>query len=239
MGNSYFQFKQFTVQQAGSAMKVCTDACIQGAFTAAYLQTRLPAVQRVLDIGTGTGLLALMLAQRGNYAIDAVELDAAAARQAQENFAASPWPHQLQIFHTDIKDFHPEAAYPFIITNPPFFENNLQGPQQRRTAAMHTVSLGHAELLAAIQQMLAPGGSFSVLLPAGEFERFRRMGEAAGFTLRELLEIQQTPAHVPFRCVGIFGPAGDLHTGQLVIHDEQRQYTPPFVTLLKDYYLYL
>lgn len=239
MGNSFFQFKQFTVQQEGSAMKVCTDACIQGAFTAVYIRNHLPGLQRVLDIGTGTGLLSLMLAQRGAFAVDAVELDAAAAQQAAENFSASPWGGRLRVFHSDIKNFRPETLYPFIITNPPFFDNNLQGPQQRRTTAMHTIALAYDALLAAIQRMLAPGGSFSVLLPCGEFEKFRKLAEDAGFTLNVLLEVQQTPAHKPFRSVGIFGPEAALQMEKLVIHDEAREYTPAFVTLLKDYYLYL
>jgi tRNA1Val (adenine37-N6)-methyltransferase len=239
MGNSYFRFKQFTVQQEGSAMKVCTDACIQGAFTAAYIRNYLPALPRLLDVGAGTGLLSLMLAQYGDYRIHAVELDAAAAQQAAENFSASPWHARLQAFHSDVKDFTPGESYPFIITNPPFFHNDLQGPHLRRTTAMHTISLDYETLLAAIQRLLSPGGSFSILLPAEGFEKFRELAVSAGFTLRELLEVRQTPAHKPFRKVGIFGPAGPLHAESLVIYDGERRYTPAFVTLLKEYYLYL
>lgn len=220
-------------------MKVCTDACIQGAFTAAYIWNNLPTLQRVLDIGTGTGLLSLMLAQRGAFPVDAVELDAAAAEQAAENFGASAWGDRLRVFHSDIKDFHPETLYPFIITNPPFFDNNLQGPQQRRTTAMHTIALTYDALLAAIQRMLAPGGSFSILLPCDEFEKFRKLAGDAGFALNVLLEVQQTPAHKPFRSVGIFGPEAPPQSENLIIHDEARKYTPAFVALLKDYYLYL
>lgn len=239
MGNAYFRFKQFTVQQAGSAMKVCTDACIQGAFTAAHLRAQLPGPARLLDVGTGTGLLALMLAQAGNYAIDAVELDAAAAQQASANFAASPWADRLTVHQTDIIDFRPAQQYPFIITNPPFFENSLQGPHARRTAAMHTTTLGYEKLIAAITGLLEPGGSFSVLLPYEGFNRFRPLAEGAGFTLQRLLDVRQTPGHSPFRSVGIFGPGAALQPEQLVICNDQRQYTPAFVKLLKDYYLYL
>lgn len=239
MGNTFFRFKQFTVQQAGSAMKVCTDACIQGAFTAAHIRRQQPAPQRVLDIGTGTGLLALMLAQEGAYPVDAVELDAAAAQQAAENFAASPWADRLTVYHRDISDFNPGITYPFIISNPPFFENSLKGPQARRTAAMHTVSLGYEGLLGGIVRLLATGGSFSVLLPCGEFDRFRRLAEEAGFCLQHLLEVRQTPGHSPFRSVGVFGQAEASQMEELTIRDAQRQYTPAFVSLLKEYYLYL
>ncbi len=239
MGNHYFRFKQFIVQQAGSAMKVCTDACIQGAFTAAHIRERLPGLHSVLDIGTGTGLLSLLLAQSGGSVIDAVELDAAAAQQAAENFAASPWGERLHAIHTDISDYNPGKQYPFIITNPPFFDNSLQGPHQRRTAAMHTVTLGYDALLGNIVRLLAPGGSFSVLLPAAGFGRFRSMAEQAGFALQRLLEVRQTPGHSPFRSIGIFGPSAELQREELVIYNEQRQYTPAFATLLRDYYLYL
>ncbi|MGX5816637.1 tRNA1(Val) (adenine(37)-N6)-methyltransferase [Chitinophaga lutea] len=238
MGNTYFQFKQFRVEQAGSAMKVCTDACIQGAFTAAFTRA-LPASARVLDIGAGTGLLSLMLAQDSAFTIDAVELDGAAAEQATANFAASPWPHRLRLHRGDIAAFQTGAPYDFIISNPPFFHNNFRGPNPQRTNAMHTVTLGYDTLLAAIQRLLKPDGQFSVLLPHDGFQRFRAMAEASGYTLQELLEIRQTPRHAPFRAVGIFGNGGALRKGALVIREVDGEYPVEFIRLLRDYYLYL
>lgn len=235
MGNSYFRFKQFTVQQAGSAMKVCTDACIQGAFTAAFAKD----APGILDIGTGTGLLSLMLAQQSPAAIDALELDEAAFRQATANFEASPWQHRLRAIHADVQDYRPEKPYAFIITNPPFYENDLKSPDGRRNAAMHTTTLDYEALLTAILRLLAPGGRFSVLLPYAGFQRFREMAGAAGFTLQELLEVRQTTGHGFFRSVGIFGEGGETHTRELSVYDAQRRYTPEFTDLLKDYYLYL
>ncbi|GEP98248.1 tRNA1(Val) (adenine(37)-N6)-methyltransferase [Chitinophaga cymbidii] len=242
MGNTYFKFKQFTVHQQGSAMKVCTDACIQGAFTALHAGN----AARVLDIGAGTGLLSLMLAQGMVDAdparpapvhIDAIELDAAAATQARENFDASPWKDRLHLIRDDIRHYHPATQYPFIITNPPFFENDLKSPDHQRNAAMHAVSLDYEALLDAIRRLLTPDGRFSVLLPYEGFQRFRKL--AADFVLQELLEIRQTPAHGYFRAVGIFGKSGTLHREELTIYDDQRQYTPAFIQLLKPYYLYL
>ena len=235
MGNSYFRFKQFTVQQEGSAMKVCTDACIQGAFTAAFVKQET----RILDIGAGTGLLSLMLAQQSPAVIDALELDEAAFRQAAANFESSPWPGRLHALHQDVQTYAPAELYPFIITNPPFFENDLKGPDSRRNAAMHTTTLDYAALLNAVQRLLTPHGRFSVLLPYEGFQRFREMAEAAGYTLQELLEVRQTPGHGFFRSIGIFGRGGGTHARELTVHDAARQYTPAFTALLKDYYLYL
>lgn len=237
MGNSWFQFKQFRVEQAGSAMKVCTDACIQGAWTAAYLQTAPPA--RLLDIGAGTGLLSLMIAQQITASIDAAELDAAAAEQARANFAASPWAERLRLIETDIRTFASPEPYDFIITNPPFYQNDLRGPDARRTAAMHTSTLDYAALLAAIRRLLKADGSFSVLLPYEEFKIFRALAEWQGYPLRAVLHIRQSATHAPFRSVGIFGEGKTRAEDALIIHDAQRQYTPAFAALLQPYYLYL
>jgi len=240
MPNSYFRFKQFTVHQDRSAMKVCTDACIQGAFTARYLARRAVPVQQVLDIGTGTGLLALMLAQQLPAAITGIELDAAAAGQAAENFAASPWAARLQVTQADIRDMPVARQYDCIITNPPFYEGSLQSSNALRNQAMHATTLGYAELLAAIAAHLDSGGLFSVLLPYAAFGIFRQLAAAAGFFPQEILEIKQSLRHGCFRSVGIFsrsaaGPA--LH--RLAIYDEHNKYTPAFTALLKEYYLYL
>lgn len=235
MANTFFKFKQFTVHQEGSAMKVCTDACIQGAFTAVYL----PVVPRLLDIGTGTGLLSLMLAQQCSASIDAIELDEQAALQAASNFNSSPWGGRLKVVQQDVREFSSGVRYPFIITNPPFYENDLKSGDSKRNAAMHATSLSYEALLAAIINLLTSDGAFSVLLPHDGFQRFRALAEAAGFTLRELLEVRQTPAHGYFRAVGIFGVEGPLRVSEMSIYDGQQKYTPEFTALLQDYYLYL
>ncbi|WP_168208875.1 tRNA1(Val) (adenine(37)-N6)-methyltransferase [Chitinophaga sp. XS-30] len=244
--------------QQGSAMKVCTDACIQGAFTA--LHAGRPG--RVLDIGAGTGLLSLMLAQGVGEAmpggdgmigtggtddsasvalIDAIELDAGAAAQAQQNFEASPWKERLQLIREDVRDYRPDFSYSFIITNPPFYENALKSPDDQRNAAMHAVSLDYEALLAAISRLLSADGRFSVLLPYEGFQRFRGLAEAAGFVPQELLEVRQAPGRAYFRAVGIFARALSAATQrqELTIYDDRRQYTPAFIQLLKPYYLNL
>lgn len=238
MANTFFQFKQFTVHQEHCAMKVCTDACIQGAFTAQYLAHK--KVSAILDIGAGTGLLSLMLAQQIDAAITAVELDPAAAKQARANFAASPWADRLTLTETDIREMTPALPYDFIITNPPFYEQALKSGHAQKDQAMHATNLSYQELIRAIDRQLAPSGEVSVLLPYTAFESFRTLAIAAGYQLREVLHIRQSVNHGFFRTVGIFSRgAGDTLVKELAIHDANRVYTSAFVALLMPYYLYL
>ncbi|HEY0609240.1 MAG TPA: methyltransferase [Chitinophaga sp.] len=240
MPNQYFQFKQFTVHQEQCAMKVCTDACIQGAFTAAYLHAGGRLVERVLDIGTGTGLLSLMLAQQVPADITGIELDTAAAAQATANFKASPWADRLQVTQSDIRDLPATALYDFIITNPPFYEGSLKSSDVLRNAAMHATNLSYQELLQAIDAHLQKDGQFSVLLPYAAFQSFRQLAAAAGFYPQQILEVKQSVRHDHFRAVGIFGrEAATPLISSLTIYDERNVYTADFTALLQPYYLYL
>lgn len=221
-------------------MKVCTDACIQGAFTAAYLHAGGRAIQRVLDIGTGTGLLSLMLAQQVPADITGIELDTAAAAQARENFNTSPWADHLQVTQSDIRDLPATALFDFIITNPPFYEGSLKSSDALRNSAMHATNLSYQELLQAIDAHLQKEGQFSVLLPYAAFQSFRQLAENAGFHPLQILEIKQSVRHDHFRAVGIFGrTAATPLISNLSIYDERNVYTTAFTDLLKPYYLYL
>src|SRR5437763_249939 len=137
MPNDFFRFKQFTIQQQYCAMKVCTDACLFGAWTVSTITNEKLPAGYVLDIGAGTGLLSLMLVQQlKNSIIHAIEIDGAAAKQAGENFVASPWGEQLNIFNTAIQSFSPTQRYDFITTNPPFFQDDLASPNAQRNIAL-------------------------------------------------------------------------------------------------------
>ena len=138
-------------------MKVCTDACLFGAFVANCLSP----IVNCLDIGTGTGLLSLMLAQETNAQIDAVEIDAAAFQQAKENFKASPWSSRLNIFNTDILHYSTDKKYDCIISNPPFFEDDLKSFSEGKNIAKHNNALTLAQLLTAINAHLAATGFFA------------------------------------------------------------------------------
>ena len=118
--NSWFQFKQFTVHQDKCAMKVCTDACLFGAWVANKLVQNKITAKNILDIGCGTGLLSLMLAQKTNAVIDSVEIDASAFDQAKQNISLSSWKEKIQLYHNSINNFEPLTRYDFIICNPPF-----------------------------------------------------------------------------------------------------------------------
>ena len=167
MANDWFSFKRFTVRQAATAMKVGTDGVLIGAWS-----TLDDGCRRVLDIGAGTGLISLMAAQRTEpwgAEVVGVELDAAAAEQASENCAASPWFDRLTIINSDIADLalrqEHVCAYDAIVSNPPFFVNSLESPSQMRNQARHTVTLTYEGLLRSVKSLLREGGSFSVVLP--------------------------------------------------------------------------
>jgi tRNA1Val (adenine37-N6)-methyltransferase len=238
MANQYFKFKQFTVHQDRCAMKVCTDACIQGAFTARHLSER--PVAQILDIGAGTGLLSLMLAQETAARITGIELDEAAAQQAGENFAASPWADRLQITQGDIRSLPSQQAYDFIISNPPFYEADLRSGDALRNQAMHATELDYTALLAAIGARLTPEGSCSILLPYQQFRTFCMQAAEAGLYPGRILDIRQSARHGYFRSVGIFSRRQlEPEMEAMAIHDNGNVYTEYFTNLLKAYYLYL
>src|SRR5688572_28253839 len=158
MPNSYFKFKQFTVNRDRAAMKVTTDACLFGAWAArsarqsAVGQSGSPGIHHVLDIGTGTGLLSLMMAQQINAEIDAIELDEDAFEQAQQNMASSPWHDNLFVIQGDAKDmaYVLGKEYDIIVSNPPFYENELESPDLKKNRAHHSAGLSLDELLSII-----------------------------------------------------------------------------------------
>jgi tRNA1Val (adenine37-N6)-methyltransferase len=160
MSNNYFQFKQFKIEQENCAMKVCTDSCLFGA----WLQPT-ENVTSILDIGTGTGLLSLMLAQKSTAQIHAIEIDKNAYLQANENFDNSVWKDRLHVHLGDIKSFNFPNTFDFIITNPPFFKNEVESEMHTEKIAKHSLHLNLTELLSAIHRLLSDSGKFAILLP--------------------------------------------------------------------------
>jgi tRNA1Val (adenine37-N6)-methyltransferase len=218
-------------------MKVCTDACILGA----WFSAKIPRYSTVLDIGSGTGLLMMMLAQRSQAEIHGIEIDPTAYKQLKENTSQNDWKERLKVFSGDARSFHFPLKYDFIISNPPFFENDLLSTDDREQIAKHSKHLTLEALLEVIASNLQPHGAFGILLPYHRWEEFNKLALQQNFSLTEKLIVRHTPKHATFRAIlhytrnqHSFAP--DL---ELNIKDDNGGYTPGFVELLKDYYLYL
>jgi len=218
-------------------MKVCTDACLFGSISRVQPSRDL----RILDIGAGTGLLSLMYAQRHPQAlIAAVEIDPAAAQQATENFAASPWVDRLRVYNTPIQEFKPPTSYDVIISNPPFFDNDLQSNDAKRNLALHSKALSLKELVVSIDRLLKEDGYFGVLLPYHRTVYLEQLAAAKGFHADQKVSVKQSPTHNYFRSILFFSRTGSVRIErEIVIQDTSKKYTTEFVELLKDYYLYL
>lgn len=236
MSNSWFQFKQFTIHQDRSAMKVTTDACIQGAWTPVY-----PQVKQVLDIGAGTGLLSLMLAQRAPLVqIDGVELDEACAVQARENIAASRWKDRIAIHNANIRQWQGDKQYDLIICNPPFFNNSLLGDNDRRNNVRHTLSLSYTDLLASMDRLLGADGYISILLPATEHGIWEQLIADAGWKIYSKLCIAPREAAEPNRIVSLAGRDATKQLMEIYLPIRGAEgYTPAFTELMRPYYLKL
>jgi len=235
-----FQFKQFTIEQQASAMKVTLDACLFGAIVCH--QRRLSPSDKALDIGTGTGLLALMMAQAGVEHIDAVEIDPAAAMEASNNVAQSPFASAVNVHREDIDNFEAESLYDVVITNPPFFSNSLKGPNQQRNQARHNDGLTFDRLCQKIRQLLAPSGEAWLLLPVDEMERLTAEAATKGLYPQAQWLLRSTESSVPYRSVVRFTLAcqpKSVSTEHIIIRDRSGAYTQAFSKLLQPYYLKL
>ncbi len=239
MGNSYFRCKEFNVNQEHCAMKVCTDACLFGAWVAAAVEAGRITTNRILDIGAGTGLLSLMLAQKSQALVDAVELDPAAADEAAANFLASSWAHRLRVVKADVRLVEFEHKYDLILSNPPFFENDLASADDKRNLALHSSALSLEELLSVIQHCLEDNGRFAILLPYHRKGFFTALAEANGFSVEEEVSVRQTNEHAYFRSMMLFGRSGKITRISNISIRNGAEYSTAFVHLLKDYYLNL
>lgn len=241
MPNDHFQFKQFIVHQDRTAMKVSTDACIQGALAAKFWQEQ--PVQSLLDIGTGTGLLSLMLAQKLPVAkITAIEIEAAALAQAGDNFALSVWKDQLNIAHSSLQAFKPAGTFDAIICNPPFFHRHLNSAIQQRDLARHDHQLRKEDLAGNVGRLLKNGGTFCVLYPSSEWAAWMNVAKANGWNLSLEVAIRPYANRPVNRMVGFFDKQvpGTVQQRQVTIYEDAgKEYTREFIELMKDYYLYL
>lgn len=236
MPNSYFRFKQFTIHQDKTAMKVCTDACLFGGWIASLAHSI--RVEHVVDIGTGTGLLSLMLAQVSGAEIQAADIDKDAFAQASENFLASPWKDRLTAFHADAKTFDKNVRYDLIISNPPFYENDLLSGDDQRNVALHSTSFGLSDLLQTAKRLLSNNGHLAVLIPYRRVKYFDAEIQREGFATQRKVLVKQTPKHDYFRCMYWLtnGTVSETIEREIIIRSSDK-YTEEFYSYVKDYYL--
>ena len=253
MANTFFQFKKFIVHQAHTSMKVCTDACLFGAWAAS--DQRLLNAHKILDIGAGTGLLSLLIAQANNNAtITAVEIESAAATEATSNFKLSPWPDHLNLVHDDIRNFsnHANNLYDVIITNPPFYEGDLKSPDENKNTAAHSTALPWNILIENVAKLLTDGGSFFVLIPTLRAYTMQKLCDTNGLQLEEEVLVHNTAKTLPIRAMQKFTKKNmaqmdvektnvvpQVKRKKIFIKDTDNNYSPEFNALLKDYYLHL
>lgn len=230
-----FHFQQFSLHHHRSTMKVGTDAVLLG------IWTELKGVTDVLDIGTGCGIIPLLLAARSaKIKVDAVELDLGSFEESSENFMQSPFAGRLQVFHADINDFVPEVGrkYDLIISNPPFFINDHRPVLTGRKLARHTDTLRYDQLVETALRLLNPDGRFSVVLPYRESKVFLKLAEQSGLHLQRRMLIFPKPCKEPNRINLLLGNSATVPmTEKFIIRNEDGFFTQQYLTKVKDFYL--
>jgi tRNA1Val (adenine37-N6)-methyltransferase len=235
MPNTSFAFKQFVIRQDKCAMKVGTDAVLLGAWV-------LPNdCKDILDIGTGTGVIALMLAQKTNAYIDAIDLDEHACLQAKQNIQESKFPDRISVTHISLQDYAKTShkQYDLIVTNPPYFEQSLKSSDEQRSHARHADVLPFEELLDGVLKLLNEKGKFCLILPTLEAEKFRALAEKKGLYLSKLLRVKsRVDKDTDKRHVMQFEvKPTEFSEKSIAIEEEVRhQYTEDYKDLTKDYY---
>ncbi len=231
-----FQFKQFTIKQDRCAMKVGTDGLLLGAWA--------PVSHNpfsILDIGAGTGLIALMLAQRSHAGqIDALEIDDDAYEQCVENFEESPWGDRLFCYHAGLDEFmeEPEDEYDLIVSNPPFYTEDYTSGNKQRDKARFTQSLPFEDIVEAASILLSDIGLFAVIIPYKEEEHFITLAKEESLFPFKITRIKGTPVTEIKRSLIAFSRIEqEVITDELVIEIARHQYTPEYISLTQDFYL--
>ena len=227
-----FRFKQFSVEQDDVAMKVGTDGVLLGAWA------ECEGARRILDIGTGTGVIALQMAQRNPMAqVQAVEIDETAARRARANFDNSPWAERLEVAQTPVQEFSPAEKFDLIISNPPYFIDSLLPPDAKRSTARHTHDLTFEELDKAVGRLLAENGKFALILPVTEFERYLSLTQ---LHLVRRCDVSSIDGGAVKRILGEFAkqkPTEVAHETLAIEVENRGEFSAEYRALTKDFYL--
>ena len=235
MPSSFFRFKQFIVHQDKSAMKVGTDGVLLGAWTGASNACS------ILDIGTGTGLIALMLAQVSQAKIDAIDVDKNSCEQALENISLSPWNDRINIIHKSFQEYQQNChlKYDLLVSNPPFFINSLKSGKEERNLARHNDALPFHDIIAGVLNLLAKDGRFCIILPFTEGNIFIDLARECLLFCSRKTHVSPCPWKSPTRLLIEFRrESRSLVENSLTIEmDERHSYSAEFVHLTRDFYL--
>lgn len=231
-----FHFKKFSIDDSSAAMKIGTDAVLLGAWA------DCENASRILDVGTGTGILALMMAQRTtDVNIDAVELDSAAALLAGQNAKLSPWSNRIAVYNVSFQEFSQNAKhkYSHIICNPPFFSNSLKAAGEARNLARHNDSLPEKELLPGISTLLSDSGKAALIIPSDALGKWSALAEKTALFPTVVTWVKSSPLHKPHRVLIQFARNNQLPVieNQICIYKSKNRHSAEYQYITRDFYL--
>ncbi|MGE5420609.1 MAG: tRNA1(Val) (adenine(37)-N6)-methyltransferase [Chloroflexota bacterium] len=233
MPNDYFTFKQFTIRQDMCAFKVGTDGVLLGAYA------DVTGAKRILDIGSGTGLVAIMLAQRSPAEIVAIEPDVESFHQLVNNIEDCKWKDRIQAVNDSVQNYDPGFSFGLIVSNPPYFINSIRNPDNRKSGARHNDTLPHDELLASVTRMLEENGRFQVIMPFAEGNVLVAEAAAYGLHCNEILKIKPLPSSEVRRLVLTFSRQKMRVSEKFLTieHGSRHEFTEAYRALISDFYL--
>jgi tRNA1Val (adenine37-N6)-methyltransferase len=234
MANNYFSFKQFTIYQDKSAFKVGTDGVLLGA------NADITGIKRILDIGSGTGLIAIMLAQRCDAEIVAIEPDTESYIQSCDNVNLCKWSSRIKVEHISLQKYNPDKEkFDLIVTNPPYFTHSLKNPDPRKSASRHNDSLTSEELLVGIIRLLNDDGRLQLIMPYAEGNVFIAEAHKYGLYCNNILKIKPLPTAEIRRLILTFSRERLPLTEKFLTieHGKRHEFTEEYISLTKDFYM--
>lgn len=232
--NNIFRFKKFEIAQDSFVMKVGTDGVLLGALTNCI------NVDSILDIGTGTGLIALMLAQKSNAKIDCIDINENAINLANYNISISQWNSRIKTYHTSLQNFKPEYKYDLIVSNPPYFSTDILAPDKYRALARHTTELTLQELVTNSIRLLNENGCINIIYPCQQAKELENIALNSGLFVKSRVFILPRKDSLPVRTITELtkDKCFDIYISEIIIENESRHsYTEQYINLTKDYYI--
>lgn len=228
---SEFIFQQFSLNHSKSSMKIGTDAILLGALS------EVRGAEKILEIGSGSGIISLMLAQRSLANITAIDIHRPSVVQSKENFEQSPWNHRLRVVHSSLQEFDPESAFDHIVSNPPFFSNSLKSALENRNLARHNDTLSPDELAWHVKRLLTEKGCFSCILPYDQKSGYCRAFNAVSLYPQKIINIHPKPSRDINRVILQFSKQEITpRTTSFTLRDSDNNYSAEYRILTKDFH---